>query len=73
MRGTEIDLLTSIKRLCRSPVFWFAFVLVATGLLLGVAMHNGFLTLMVLGAFGPSVLRQFGLGYGQSLRGILDI
>jgi hypothetical protein len=38
-----------------------ALALVVVGLLLGTTVHMGFLSLMAAGAFGPGVLRQFGL------------
>jgi hypothetical protein len=48
-------------RLRSSPVGVVGFVLFVVGLWLGVAVHKGFMILMALGAFGPGVLRQFGL------------
>ena len=68
MRWANMALRSLVTRLCVSPVSWLAVVLVATGLLLGVTVHKGFLILMVLGAFGPNVLRQFGL-LNDSYRG----
>jgi hypothetical protein len=44
-----------------SPVGFIAVVLVVVGLLLGTTTHMGFMSLMAAGAFGPGVLRQFGL------------
>jgi hypothetical protein len=44
-----------------SPAGLIALVLVVVGLLFGTTVHMGFMTLMAIGAFGPGVLRQFGL------------
>lgn len=50
-----------VARLRKSPVGVIAFLLFVAGLWLGVTTHRGFMILMVLGAFGPGVVRQFGL------------
>ncbi len=44
-----------------SLVGLIALVLVVLGLALGASVHKGFMILMAMGAFGPSILRQFGL------------
>ena len=53
--------LHSLLLLHISRVGWLALALVVVGLALGAAVHKGFMILMAMGAFGPGVLRQFGL------------
>ena len=50
-----------VTRLRSSPVGLIAFVLFVVGLFLGTTAHRGFMILMAMGAFGPGILRQFGL------------
>lgn len=50
-----------LARLQMTPVSLIALVLVVAGLVFGAALHKGFVILMAMGAFGPGVLRQFGL------------
>jgi hypothetical protein len=57
-RGWLRSLLTHLHI---SPVGLIAFVLVVVGLALGASVHKGFMILMAMGAFGPGVLRQFGV------------
>lgn len=61
MTSANGQLRSLIAPLFSSPVACAACFLVAAGLALGVTVHKGLLILMALGAFGPSVLRQFRL------------
>lgn len=61
MNRVSLYLRSVVTRLRSSPVGAIAFVLFVGGLWLGVTAHRGFMILMAIGAFGPGILRQFGL------------
>lgn len=61
MNGAAISGGPWLARVRRSPVGIVALLLFAMGLVLAATVHKGFMILLAVGAFGPAMLRQFGL------------